>query len=735
MLRKLFFCFITGLFFLRWFETEAQIDQTDHWESLIYPYQEWHYMPATSEPPSNWNDLTFDDSQWLTGPGGIGYADDDDSTEIQPTISLYMRMKFDLVDTSNITDMLFYIDFDDAFVAYINGTEIARSNIAGTTPAFNMEANSPREATMYAGGFPQEFQVPASTQRNIIMNGENVLAIQVHNRSISSSDLSAIPFLIVGIKDSSSTYQDIPEWFISPLDYYSSHLPIISINTLGKTILDEPRIKAEMGIINHGPGMVNNKLDSFNAFHGWINIEIKGESAQMFPKKSYLFETQDSLGENRNVSLLGLPEENDWILYAPYSDKTLIKNVLSYKLARDMGRYATRTQYCELFVDGSYKGLYVLMEKIKQDKNRVDISKLRPEDIEGDQLTGGYILRVDKVDNNDFPAFTAFPGVSIPGEEPVKLQYFDPSGEDLHIAQSVYIKDYIRQFEQSLNTSSYLSYFRGYHDFIDKDALVDYIIVNEISKNIDAYIFSTYMYKDRDSKGGKLTLGPVWDFNIAYGNVNYNSAAETTRGWLYDEGYRMYWFRRMMNDPALRNRMSCRWHELRSNVFSDEVVFAYIDSLVFSLQEPIRDNFRRWPVLGQYVWPNSFIGNTYEEEISFLKNWLYDRLHWIDDNINDSCVESLDPNFEINADINIFPNPFSESVYIENNNQGRSIQRIAIYEVSGSLIWMNEYIEGQSKRIKWMGAGSGNVPLQRGVYLIQLSFSDGNQITRKLIKN
>jgi len=735
MLSRLFFCYLTSLFFLVLSETTAQVDQTDHWETLIYPYQEWYYMPATFEPPSNWNEITFDDSQWATGPGGIGYADEDDSTQIQPAISVYLRMKFDLVDTSNITDMLFYIDFDDAFVGYINGTEIARSNIAGSKPAFNTEASSPREATMYTGGLPQEFQIPASTLKNIIMNGENVLAIQVHNRSISSSDLSAIPFLLVGIKDSSTTYQDTPEWFISPLDYYSSHLPIISINTFGSTILDDPRIKAEMGIIDHGPGKINNKLDSFNAFHGWINIEIKGESAQMFPKKSYLFETQDSLGENRNVSLLGLPAENDWILYAPYSDKTLIKNVLSYKLARDMGRYATRTQYCELFIDGSYKGLYVLMEKIKQDKNRVDISKLRPEDIEGDQLTGGYILRVDKVDNNDFPAFTAFPGVSIPGEDPVKLQYFDPSGEDLHMAQSIYIKDYIRRFEQALNLSSYLSYFKGYHDFIDKDALVDYILVNEISKNIDTYIFSTYMYKDRDSKGGKLTMGPVWDFNIAYGNVNYNSAAETTRGWMYDEGYRMYWFRRIMTDPALRNRMSCRWHELRSNVFSDEVVFGYIDSLVVALQEPIRDNFRRWPVLGQYIWPNSFIGNTHEEEISFLKNWLYDRLHWMDDNIEESCIDSLDPNLESDIDVHIFPNPFTKDVYVEYDSRNKFIQQIAVYKHTGSLIWIDEYDEGQSKRIKWSGIGSENMRLYRGIYLMQITFSDGAQITRKIIKN
>ena len=735
MLRRLLFYYLTSLFFLGLTETKAQINQTDHWETLIYPNQLWTYLPATSEPPADWKELYFDDSQWETGPGGIGYADGDDSTQIEPAISVYMRMKFNLVDTSNITDMLFYIDFDDAFIGYINGTEIARSNITGVNPAYDTEANSPREATMYTGGLPQEFQIPASNLKDILTSGENVLSIQVHNRSISSSDLSAIPFLIAGVKDSSRTYQDNPEWFISPLDYYSSHLPIVSINTLGNTILDEPRIKAEIGIIDHGPGKVNHKADSFNAFHGWVSIERRGESAQMFPKKSYSLETQDSLGENRNVSLMGLPEENDWILYAPYSDKTLIKNVLTYKLARDMGRYATRTQYCELFINGSYQGLYVLMEKIKQDKNRVDISKLRPEDIEGDQLTGGYVLRVDKVDDNDFPAFIAFPGVSIPGEEPVRLQYFDPRGEDLHTAQQVYIRDYIRQFEQALNFGAYLSYFRGYHDFVDKDALVDFIIINEISKNIDAYIFSTYMYKDRDSKGGKLTMGPVWDFNIAYGNVDYNSAAETARGWMYDEGYRMYWFRRMMTDPALRNKMSCRWHELRSNVFSDEVIFGYIDSLVVSLQEPIRDNFRRWPVLGQYVWPNSFIGDTHEEEISFLKNWLYDRLHWMDNNINDSCVESIDLNSESEIEVDIFPNPFSDEVYIEYNYQNEFVKQLAVYELTGSLLWFDEFTEEPSKRIKWSGSGSEKPLLSKGIYLMQLTFSDGAQVTRKIIKN
>jgi len=701
---------------------------------LIHPGVLWQYYPATTELPKDWKELSFDDTSWLTGKGGIGYADGDDSTIVDPVISLFLRVEFNLADTGNISAVYFYMDYDDAFVAYINGNEIARANISGTVPAYDTEANTAREATMYQGGLPEEYQVPSTAFSTLLKEGQNVLAIQVHNHNITSSDLSALPFLIVGVKDTTQTYQSAPDWFVSPLDFYTSHLPIIVINTLGGPIVDEPRRLAEMGIVNNGDGQINHKSDSFNAFHGLINIEIKGESAQMFPKKSYLFETQDSLGQNLNVALLDMPEENDWILYAPYSDKTLIKNVLSLKLSRDMGRYASRTQFCELFINESYQGLYVLMEKIKQDKNRVDIARLRPEDTAGDQLTGGYILRVDKVDNNDYPPFTAYPSVYIPGENPVEIQYFDPKGEDLNAVQRDYIREYVRQFEQALNSGSYLSYFTGYHSYIDKDALIDYIIVNEISKNIDAYIFSTYMYKDRTSNGGKLTMGPVWDFNIAYGNVDYNAAAETTRGWMYDEGYRMYWFRRMMNDPALQNKMSCRWHQLRSGVFSDEVIFNYIDSLVTSLEEPIRDNFKRWPVLGRYVWPNVFTGQTHEEEIRFLKNWLYDRLHWMDNNINDSCVDHIDDNMHTEVGISLFPNPFSDKIMIESIDPGKSIVQAQVYDISGSLIWYYSPKRPFNKRVVWDGNGFQNTTQPGGMYLLQVTLDNGHTYSKKIIR-
>ncbi len=198
--------------------------------------------------------------------------------------------------------------------------------------------------------------------------------------------IHAIIFLIMGF----------PVLVLAQADITSSNLPIIVIKTDSQEIVDESRIKANMGIINNGEGMINHITDPYNDYSGKISIEIRGSTSQSFLKKSYGFETQYESGENRNVSLINLPEENDWILYAPYSDKTLIRNILAYRLARELGHYAPRTKLCELIVNGEYRGVYVLIEKIKRDKNRVDISELNPDEISGDDVSGGYILKIDK---------------------------------------------------------------------------------------------------------------------------------------------------------------------------------------------------------------------------------------------------------------------------------------------------------------------------------------------------
>src|SRR6185295_18577145 len=165
--------------------------------------------------------------------------------------------------------------------------------------------------------------------------------------------------------------------------FSSSNLPIIVIDTHGSIIVDDPKISADMGIIYNGPGIRNNLTDAHNNFDGKIGIEIRGSSSQMFPKKQYGIELTDVSGSSIDVSLLGMPKKDDWVLFAPYNDKSLMRDALAYKLGRDQGRYASRAKYCEVVINGVYEGIYVLFEKVKRDKNRVNIDKLDPAEITG----------------------------------------------------------------------------------------------------------------------------------------------------------------------------------------------------------------------------------------------------------------------------------------------------------------------------------------------------------------
>ena len=187
---------------------------------------------------------------------------------------------------------------------------------------------------------------------------------------------------------------------------FETNLPIIVIDTQNQIILDDPPIICNMGIINN-TNELNRLIDPFNDYNGKINLEIRGRSSQGAPKKSYRVETALANGENNNVSLLNLPKENDWILYGPYIDKTLARNVLAYELYREMGHYSSRSRYCELFINNEYQGIYILMEKLKRDNNRIDIEKISNND-----ETGGYIIEINHSDssvlsNNEY--FVSFP--------------------------------------------------------------------------------------------------------------------------------------------------------------------------------------------------------------------------------------------------------------------------------------------------------------------------------------
>ena len=629
----------------------------DHWETVVFDTDIWKYLEGTYEPDTNWRKIGFNDISWLQGQGGIGYGDNDDSTIVNPVTSLYLRNNFNIIDTAQITALALNIDYDDAFVAYLNNVEIARSNIGsvGDYPTFNQTSSSLHEAQIYQGGNPDQFLINTQLFKDNILPGNNILAVQIHNDNINSSDLTSRIFLSFGINNPSLNYWPINSWFQPPVIFTTFNLPIVVINTNGQNIADDPRITCDMGIINNGTGVINSLNDSFNDYDGKISIEYRGSSSQSFPKKSYALETQDINGNNNNVSLLGMPVENDWILYAPYSDKSLMRNFLTFNLGEKMGNYSPRTVYCELVVNGYYKGVYVLMEKIKRDNNRVDIAKLDSNDIAGDSLTGGYIIKIDKYTGGGGDNWLSdFPNI---GGGSLYIQYHYPEASVMLSEQLDYIEHYIDSFEYALNGVNFSDTSIGYSKYIDVNSFIDLYIMNELSKNIDGYRLSTYMYKDRDDNGGKLTMGPFWDYNLAYGNADYCEGG-LTAGWEVDGdggacGWNNpFWFERLLDDTTYQNRLKCRWEYLRDRSFHEDSIFNFIDSIALYLDDAQQRNFQKWDVLGTYIWPNFYIGNTYQDELIFIKTWLSGRLAWIDNNIVGNCNPLINSDELINSSNN-----------------------------------------------------------------------------------
>lgn len=422
-------------------------------------------------------------------------------------------------------------------------------------------------------------------------------------------------------------------------DYIES-LMTFSIDTYEKEILDEPKILGELII----------SLDSNIIHKGYIGIEKRGSSSQYFyEKKQYGVETWDQYGADIDVSLGGLPKEEDWIFYGPYGDKSLIRNNLIYSLSNNMGRYASRSKFMEVIINGDYKGVYSLFEKIKVDKHRVNISKTQSSSGEGT----GYIIKIDKLtgeavdiynDYNDQISFLSnydSNGDSLNDNSHSKIHflYHYPKPEEISSDQKSFIQNIIRQFENALSTDNFQDPFNGYRRYIDIDSFVDFFILNELSNNVDAYRLSTFIHKDIS---GKLKMGPIWDFNLAFGNANYCNGDAVDK-WMFkfndycqgDLWKVPFWWKRLLEDDSFKAKIVTRWFDLRQNTLSNDSIFQLLNGFVEKLKisGSVDRNFQRWQILDKWIWPNAYVGANYDEEIDYLSTWLLNRLQWIDSNI------------------------------------------------------------------------------------------------------
>ena len=340
-------------------------------------------------------------------------------------------------------------------------------------------------------------------------------------------------------------------------------------------------------------------------------IRGRGNSTwDLMPKKPYRVKL------NGKSALLGMPSSRDWVLLANYSDKTLLRNTIAMELGASMGMpWTPRAEYVEVYHGGRYLGVYQLMENIKIAADRVDIDELGEDDEGPAEITGGYLLEVD-FRQDGHTMFTA--------SENLPIVFQDP--EEPTPAQEAYIKGYIDQLEAALDSDDFTDPDTGYAAYIDVDSFVRWYLVNELFRNRDANMWSScWMYKPR---GGKLHMGPLWDFDISAGNIDYDDAFLAAGWWVRDAP----WFSRLFQDPAFVQRVREVWNEIKADQLP--AMFQSIATRSAALQQAQLNNFQRWPILETYVWPNNRIPGSYAGEVEYLVSWLTERAEWMDSQFN-----------------------------------------------------------------------------------------------------
>jgi len=440
--------------------------------------------------------------------------------------------------------------------------------------------------------------------------------------------------------------------------FTDSNLPIVIITTdkdpntgLPIEIPDDPKVLATMKIIYHPDGSRNYLTDINNPaylnYDGRIGIELRGSSSQALPKKPYGLTTLKSDNtSNNNVSILGMPKENDWVLNSLAFDSALMRDYLSYELSRDLNNYSARGEYCEVMVNGDYKGLYVFMEKLKINTERINILKMAKTDNADPAVTGGYITKSDKTTGGDPVAWTM---PSYTGGN-VDFIHESPKPEDVTSNQNNYIYNQFDSFGKMMSAQNE-SIINGYPTIIDVPSFVDFMIISEISSNVDSYQFSTFYHKDR---AGKLRAGPVWDFNLTFGNdlFMWGFDRSHTDVWQFDNGDNTgpkYW-KDLYNNPKFKCYLTKRWKEVTATnqALNYNVISGKIDGIVSLISEAaVREN-ARWNTVGNL-----------QNNVDQMKGWLQTRITWMNSKLNDyqACVNPVLPALVITK---IHYNPLKE---------------------------------------------------------------------------
>lgn len=438
------------------------------------------------------------------------------------------------------------------------------------------------------GGIPIEADITNLVASFEFVGTEVKIGDKVQQSGITKNDFSkSVTYTVYGEDGTTKDYDVVINWFTG--------LPIIKITTEnGIEITSKDEYVSGMATIYGG--------ESYDNITGDMKIRGRGHSTWgIHPKKPF------QMRFDEKTEVLGMPKEKKWILLAEHSDKTLLRNTLAFEMGKlsDLD-WTPNTVFAEVFINDEYNGTYNISEKVEKSSNRVQL---------GDN---GYLLEIDTPDHLD-PDDVFFNSTRFTIQ--VKEPEITSGGEDYN-----FIRDYIIEFENVLYSSLFKDPVVGYRKYIDVNSFIDWYLINEIAKNVDSKDYSSMYFTY--IPGEKIKMGPLWDFDLGFGNVDYADSQYPEGFWVKDHA----WFNRLMKDPYFANKVKERY----TYFYGLESYFLqFIDEKADYLHWSVIENDKKWELFGNYVWPIPVINSTYQEDIYYLKDWLVKRLRWLDEAYDD----------------------------------------------------------------------------------------------------
>ncbi|MDA9997060.1 CotH kinase family protein [Gammaproteobacteria bacterium] len=334
-----------------------------------------------------------------------------------------------------------------------------------------------------------------------------------------------------------------------------------------------------------------------------MKIRGRGNSTWEFPKKPFQMKLDDK-GE-----FLGMPNDKKWLFLAEYADKTMLRNKIAYEMGYISNLdWTPQARFAEVFINGEYNGTYNVTQKVEESDNRVAL---------GDT---GYLLELDQLERLDFDDVyfesTATDKFIVNIKEP-SLEY---DSEEYS-----YIVNLIGSFESALFGANFTSESNGYRQFIDIDSFVDWFLISEITKNVDSMFFSSIYLNVIPEE--RIKMGPLWDFDLAFGNVDYADSRYPEGWWVkYNP-----WYERLFQDPYFVAKVKERFEYFNNN---QDLIIDKIDTYSAQLKWAQEENDNKWQTMGVFVWPNPVVFDTYQEEVDSMKSWYSARMSWLESAID-----------------------------------------------------------------------------------------------------